>query len=65
MRLLSFSVDGRESWGAVVGEEVVELGQELPQYQGIADFIGSNAFVHPTNSSRTRSLGRPRCWFRT
>lgn len=46
MRLLSFLADGRESWGAVVGDEVVDLGKELAQYPGLADFIGSAAFSH-------------------
>jgi 2-keto-4-pentenoate hydratase/2-oxohepta-3-ene-1,7-dioic acid hydratase in catechol pathway len=46
--LLSFSVGGRESWGAIVGKEIVDLGQVqvLSEYQGLADFIGSTAFAH-------------------
>ena len=41
MRLVSFSEGGRESWGAVAGDAVVDLGQALPQYPALADFLGS------------------------
>jgi 2-keto-4-pentenoate hydratase/2-oxohepta-3-ene-1,7-dioic acid hydratase in catechol pathway len=41
MKLLSFSVGGRESWGAVVGDGIVDLGHALPQYPTLMDFIGS------------------------
>jgi 2-keto-4-pentenoate hydratase/2-oxohepta-3-ene-1,7-dioic acid hydratase in catechol pathway len=44
MRLLSFSEAGRESWGAVVGEAVVDLGKVLPSYPTLADFIASNDY---------------------
>jgi len=44
MRLLSFSTDAGESWGAVVGGEVVDLGRRLPQYSALADFLGSEDF---------------------
>jgi 2-keto-4-pentenoate hydratase/2-oxohepta-3-ene-1,7-dioic acid hydratase in catechol pathway len=45
MKLLSFSEGGRESWGAVAGDAVVDLGRALPQYQTLADFIGSEDFA--------------------
>ena len=41
MKLLSFSVGHRESWGAVSGDAVVDLGLALPQYRTLADFLGS------------------------
>ncbi|MBR0751573.1 fumarylacetoacetate hydrolase family protein [Bradyrhizobium jicamae] len=44
MKLLSFSEGGRESWGAVVDEAVVDLGRALPQYPALADFVGSLDF---------------------
>jgi 2-keto-4-pentenoate hydratase/2-oxohepta-3-ene-1,7-dioic acid hydratase in catechol pathway len=44
MRLLSFSEAGRESWGAVVGEAVVDLGKVLPLYPTLADFIASDDY---------------------
>ena len=45
MKLLSFSVDGRESWGAVAGDQVADLGRALPQYPTLADFVGSPDFA--------------------
>ncbi len=45
MKLLSFSEGGRESWGAVVGDAVVDLGRALPQYPTLADFVGSDDFA--------------------
>lgn len=44
MRLLSFSAGERESWGAVVGDAVVDLGKALPQYPTLMDFIASADF---------------------
>ena len=45
MKLLSFSEGGRESWGAVAGDAVVDLGRALPQYPTLADFVGSDDFA--------------------
>jgi 2-keto-4-pentenoate hydratase/2-oxohepta-3-ene-1,7-dioic acid hydratase in catechol pathway len=45
MRLLSFSEAGRESWGAVVGEAVVDLGRVLPHYPTLADLIASDDYA--------------------
>ena len=45
MKLLSFSISGRESWGAVAGDSVVDLGRALPQYPTLADFVGSADFA--------------------
>lgn len=45
MKLLSFSEDGRESWGAVVADAVVDLGTALPHYPTLADFIASAEFA--------------------
>jgi 2-keto-4-pentenoate hydratase/2-oxohepta-3-ene-1,7-dioic acid hydratase in catechol pathway len=45
MKLLSFSEGGRESWGAVVGDALVDLGRALPQYPTLADFVGSDDFA--------------------
>ncbi|MBR0706237.1 fumarylacetoacetate hydrolase family protein [Bradyrhizobium liaoningense] len=44
MRLLSFAVGGRESWGAVVGDDVADIGRTLPNYLTLADFVGSAEF---------------------
>lgn len=45
MKLLSFSEDGRESWGAVVEDAVVDLGTALPHYPTLADFFASVEFA--------------------
>ena len=44
MRLLSFSANGKESWGAAINDRVIDLGAALSQYAGLADFIGSADF---------------------
>ena len=45
MKLISFVVHGRRSWGAVVrGDDVVDLGKALPRYPTLADFLGSDEF---------------------
>ena len=40
MRLLSFSLGGRETWGAVVGDQVVDLGA-VTGLATLAEFIAS------------------------
>jgi len=45
MKLLSFSLQKRESWGAVIGDGIVDLGKALPQFATLADFIASPDFV--------------------
>lgn len=41
MKLLSFSHRGKESWGAVVSDAVVDLGKALGKYPTLLDFIAS------------------------
>jgi 2-keto-4-pentenoate hydratase/2-oxohepta-3-ene-1,7-dioic acid hydratase in catechol pathway len=42
MRLLSFSSGRKESWGAVAGDGVIDLGKALgAKYAGLQDFIAS------------------------
>ncbi len=43
MRLLSFLNNGRETWGAIVGDGVVELGSKL-SHATLQDFIASADF---------------------
>ncbi len=43
MRLLSFLNNGRETWGAIVGDGVVDLGGKL-SHATLLDFIGSSDF---------------------
>jgi 2-keto-4-pentenoate hydratase/2-oxohepta-3-ene-1,7-dioic acid hydratase in catechol pathway len=44
MRLLSFLNNGKETWGAVLGDGVVDLGSKLP-YATLQDFIASPDFA--------------------
>jgi 2-keto-4-pentenoate hydratase/2-oxohepta-3-ene-1,7-dioic acid hydratase in catechol pathway len=45
MKLLSFSLQQKESWGAIVGNEVIDLGKALPQYPTLTEFIASADFA--------------------
>jgi 2-keto-4-pentenoate hydratase/2-oxohepta-3-ene-1,7-dioic acid hydratase in catechol pathway len=46
MKLASFTVKGRESYGAVQGDKVVDLGQHFSgRHATLADFIGSSDFA--------------------
>jgi 2-keto-4-pentenoate hydratase/2-oxohepta-3-ene-1,7-dioic acid hydratase in catechol pathway len=42
MKLLSFVHQGRETWGAVVGDSVVDLGRAFPQHATLADYIAAD-----------------------
>jgi 2-keto-4-pentenoate hydratase/2-oxohepta-3-ene-1,7-dioic acid hydratase in catechol pathway len=44
MKLLSFVHQGRETWGAVVGDGVVDLGRRVPECPTLADFIGQDGW---------------------
>jgi 2-keto-4-pentenoate hydratase/2-oxohepta-3-ene-1,7-dioic acid hydratase in catechol pathway len=44
MKLVSFSHQHKDSWGAVSGDAVVDLGQALPACPTLADFLGSAEF---------------------
>ncbi|MFT4268648.1 MAG: fumarylacetoacetate hydrolase family protein [Xenophilus sp.] len=45
MKLLSFIHQGRETWGAVVGDGVVDLGAARPQQPTLADYIASGDYL--------------------
>ena len=45
MKLLSFMNAGKEAWGAVVGDKVVDLSKKFPEYASLADYIGSGAYL--------------------
>jgi 2-keto-4-pentenoate hydratase/2-oxohepta-3-ene-1,7-dioic acid hydratase in catechol pathway len=45
MKLLSFVLDGRETWGAVVGDGVVDLGRRIPACATLADYIASGRYL--------------------
>jgi len=44
MKLLSFVHQGRETWGAVVGDSVVDLGRAFPQHATLADYIAADGY---------------------
>lgn len=45
MKLLSFVNQGRETWGAVVGDGVVDLGKAMPAFPTLADYIASGEYL--------------------
>lgn len=45
MKLLSFTLEGRETWGAVVGDGVVDLGRRIPECPTLADYIASGRYL--------------------
>ena len=55
MKLLSFVNAGRDTFGAVVGDGVVDLGKLLPQYATLADYIASGAYLNAAKDVAGRS----------
>jgi 2-keto-4-pentenoate hydratase/2-oxohepta-3-ene-1,7-dioic acid hydratase in catechol pathway len=49
MKLLSYSHHGHETWGAVSGDQVIDLGAHFPQYPGLVDYIASEAYLNAAN----------------
>ena len=45
MKLLSFIYQGRETWGAVVGDGVIDMQRVFPQYPTLVDYIASEAYL--------------------
>jgi 2-keto-4-pentenoate hydratase/2-oxohepta-3-ene-1,7-dioic acid hydratase in catechol pathway len=45
MKLLTYLHQGKECWGAVVGDGVVDLSAAMPQYPQLADYIASQAYL--------------------
>ncbi len=54
MKLLSYSYEGRDTWGAVVNDAIVDLGQALPQYATLADYIASGAYLNASRDVQDR-----------
>lgn len=47
MKLLSFVHQGRETWGALSGQDaVIDLGKTMPEYPTLADYIASGAYLN-------------------
>lgn len=60
MKLLSFSHNGRASWGAVAGDGVVDLGRLLDgKYPLLQDFIGSPDFARRDQLLQGRAADFP------
>lgn len=59
MKLLSFVHQGRETWGAVVGDGVVDLGKKFPQYATLADYIASGAYLNAAKDVQGLSVDAP------
>jgi 2-keto-4-pentenoate hydratase/2-oxohepta-3-ene-1,7-dioic acid hydratase in catechol pathway len=45
MKLLSFIHEGRDTYGAVVGDGVIDLGRLMPEHPGLVDYIASGAYL--------------------
>ncbi|MDZ4356098.1 MAG: fumarylacetoacetate hydrolase family protein, partial [Variovorax sp.] len=45
MRLLSYLHNGQESYGAAVGENVVNLSRAFPQYPTLAEYLGAGRWT--------------------
>ena len=52
MKLLTYSHQGQEAWGAVVGDGVVNLSRAMPQYPTLAEYIGSSAYLQAAEHVR-------------
>ncbi|VTU31072.1 Ureidoglycolate lyase [Variovorax sp. PBL-H6] len=56
MKLLSFVHQGRETWGAVVGDGVVDLGKAYPHHASLADYIASGEYRNAAQHVEGRSV---------
>ena len=59
MKLLSFVLDGRETWGAVVGDGVVDLGRRIPACATLADYIASGRYLKAAEDVQGLSADAP------
>lgn len=59
MKLLSFINNGKEAWGAVVGDGVVDLSKKFPQYQTLADYIASDAYLMASEHVKGLAIDLP------
>jgi 2-keto-4-pentenoate hydratase/2-oxohepta-3-ene-1,7-dioic acid hydratase in catechol pathway len=55
MKLLSFVRDGRETWGVVMGDGVVDLGAVLPQYPDLTAYIAAGRHLRAAEDVEGRS----------
>jgi len=59
MKLLSFVREGRETWGAVVGDGVVDLGAALPQFADLTAYIAAGRHLEVAADIQGRSVDIP------
>jgi 2-keto-4-pentenoate hydratase/2-oxohepta-3-ene-1,7-dioic acid hydratase in catechol pathway len=59
MKLLSFEMNGRETWGAVVGDGVVDLGRRIPDCPTLADYIGSGRYLQADKDVQSLTVDAP------
>ncbi len=55
MRLVTFNVNGRVSYGAVVDGGIIDLGRRLPKYPGVVDLLRAQALAE----ARAAATGTP------
>lgn len=53
MKLLSYSYEGRDTWGAVVNDTVVDLGRALPRYATLTDYIASGGYLNAAHDAQS------------
>ena len=56
MKLLSFLHQGRETWGAVVGDGVIDMQRVFPQYPTLLDYIASESYLQAADHVKGRSV---------
>jgi 2-keto-4-pentenoate hydratase/2-oxohepta-3-ene-1,7-dioic acid hydratase in catechol pathway len=56
MKLLSFVHQGRETWGAVVGDGVVDLGKVFLTHATLADYIASGDYLMAAEHVKGKSI---------
>lgn len=59
MKLLSFVLAGRETWGAVVGDGVVDLGRRIPSCPTLADYIASGRYLQADQDVQGQAVDAP------
>lgn len=59
MKLLSFVLAGRETWGAVVGDGVVDLGRRIPSCPTLADYIACGRYLQADQDVQGQAVDAP------
>ena len=56
MKLLSFVHQGRETWGAVVGDGAIDMQRVFPQYPTLLDYITSESYLQAAEHVKGHSV---------